>query len=379
MYDLAAHRAMVADAVRVGAYARALAATVRPDDVVLDLGCGIGVMSVLAARAGARRVLAVDVNDCVHYALRVAQENGVADRVEVFRGRIEDVALPEAPTLLVADVRGPLPLDARAVPAWNAAVGRLAPGARTVPRRDVVFAQPIRSEQLATRVHGFGPVEGVTFDALRRPLTNVRQRDVDDGVPLADAAPLFEVRYGGRLEARHAGSAEFRADAPWRVDGFLVGFEADLAPGVTLRSFGPGRAVAYGRLVLAAPRPLTLAPGERVVFRIATEPADDDVDVRWAVDAPGVEGAWQGAVAEEGQSLDLVRSRLPGHVPGPDAKDDVDVALLSRFGAGLTVAQAVDAAIAALPSGTSRAEVERRAAELAWRRQSRVVRRLGPR
>jgi predicted nicotinamide N-methyase len=369
---------MVADAVRVGAYARAIAATVRPDDVVLDLGCGVGVMSVLAARAGARRVLAVDVDDSVHYARRVVAENGVADRVTFFRGSIADVDLPERPTLLVADVRGPLPLDARAVPAWNGAVARLAPGARTIPRRDVVLAQPVRSDFLASRVHAFEPVEGVRFESVRPALSNFRYRDVEDPRPVAEPTPLFEVRYGRRMDGRHAGSATFRAEVPWRIDGFLVGFEAELAPGVVLRSFGPGRAVAYGTVFLPTLGPVDVPAGGRIGLRVATEPLDDDVVLRWAVDAGGVEGAWQGAVAEEGQSIDLVRARLPGHVPGPDPKDDVDVAILARFGQGQTVEEAVEGAMASLPAGTSREAVERRAQDLAWRRQSRVVRRFGP-
>ena len=58
--QLSIHRLMVSDRVRTEAYQRALAATVRPGDVVLDVGAGTAIMGMLAAKEIAinRKVLA---------------------------------------------------------------------------------------------------------------------------------------------------------------------------------------------------------------------------------------------------------------------------------------------------------------------------------
>ena len=56
MYSLRDYGAMIADAGRSNAYAKAIARAVRPGDTVADIGCGPGVFSLLACRAGARRV-----------------------------------------------------------------------------------------------------------------------------------------------------------------------------------------------------------------------------------------------------------------------------------------------------------------------------------
>jgi ribosomal protein L11 methyltransferase len=57
----------------------------------LDLGTGTGILAVIAARCGASRVLAVDLDpEAAHVALEVVFANGLDDRVEVRTGSIVD-------------------------------------------------------------------------------------------------------------------------------------------------------------------------------------------------------------------------------------------------------------------------------------------------
>ena len=63
---------------------------------MLDVGCGSGILSLLAARAGAARVFAVDCSSVIHHAIEIGTENGVGDVVQFVRGRVEEVELPGA-------------------------------------------------------------------------------------------------------------------------------------------------------------------------------------------------------------------------------------------------------------------------------------------
>ena len=43
------------------------------DRLVLDLGCGTGILSLFAARAGARHVYAVDQSEVIYQAMDIAR------------------------------------------------------------------------------------------------------------------------------------------------------------------------------------------------------------------------------------------------------------------------------------------------------------------
>ena len=63
--------------------------------MVLDVGTGSGILAIWAAQAGARKVYAVEATDMAAHARELVQANGVADRVEVIQGTVEEITLPE--------------------------------------------------------------------------------------------------------------------------------------------------------------------------------------------------------------------------------------------------------------------------------------------
>ncbi|KAF5393730.1 hypothetical protein D9757_000259 [Collybiopsis confluens] len=91
------HAVMIQDKVRTSTYARYILGTpsVFEDAVVLDVGCGTGILSMFAARAGARRVFAVDASDIAIKAEKMVKANKLDNIISVIRGKIEDIQLPE--------------------------------------------------------------------------------------------------------------------------------------------------------------------------------------------------------------------------------------------------------------------------------------------
>jgi len=84
MYSLRNFGDMIGDSARFNAYAKAISRSVRPGDVVAEIGCGPGVFSLLACRAGANRVYAIETEDIIDVARQIAVANGFEDRIQFF-------------------------------------------------------------------------------------------------------------------------------------------------------------------------------------------------------------------------------------------------------------------------------------------------------
>lgn len=90
------HEEMLKDKVRTGCYKNAIEGNPEDfkDKVVLDIGCGTGVLSIFAARAGAKHVYGIDNADIVHYAREIVKVNGFSDRITIIKGKVEEIELP---------------------------------------------------------------------------------------------------------------------------------------------------------------------------------------------------------------------------------------------------------------------------------------------
>src|SRR5260370_17432746 len=148
MYSLADYGAMIADDGRFDAYGKGIGAGVRPGDTVAEIGCGPGVFSLLACRAGARRVFAIESDDSIHSARQLAASNGFADRIEFFQGDSRKTELPERVNVIVSDIRGALPFRGSAIPSIEDARQRfLAPGGLLIPQRDMLKPAGIEAKE----------------------------------------------------------------------------------------------------------------------------------------------------------------------------------------------------------------------------------------
>ncbi|KIM43061.1 hypothetical protein M413DRAFT_443870 [Hebeloma cylindrosporum] len=90
------HAIMIQDKVRTSTYAHFILTNpiLFRDAIVLDVGCGTGILSLFAARAGAKRVIAVDASNIAEKAEKIAKANHFEDVITVIRGKIETISLP---------------------------------------------------------------------------------------------------------------------------------------------------------------------------------------------------------------------------------------------------------------------------------------------
>src|SRR5690242_16313428 len=118
------------------AWREAIRRVVGPDDVVLDVGTGTGILAFFACDAGARRVYAVERQHSADAAAMLARQFGYADRITVLHRRSTDVELPERATVLTTETIGPLVFNEGILEIVVDARRRLlTPDARMIPSR----------------------------------------------------------------------------------------------------------------------------------------------------------------------------------------------------------------------------------------------------
>ena len=141
------------DRKRTNAFRRAIRNTVRPNDVVVDLGSGSGILALFAAEAGARRVFAVEKDPKnAMWLSDVFRANGFAGKIEVIHGDARTVTLPEKASVVICEMIATGLIEELQVPVMNSVLQKVENGARIVLRSFDSFVDVVAVDD---RFYGF--------------------------------------------------------------------------------------------------------------------------------------------------------------------------------------------------------------------------------
>jgi SAM-dependent methyltransferase len=234
---------MLKDLVRVEVYRKALEAVITSDSTVLDMGAGSGILSFLAAMAGAKKVYAVEKTGITRLTRELAECNRLLDRVEVLNSDVLDIQLPAQVDVIVSEFLGPYGIDENFLQPLLIARDRwLKPGGKMLPERVTAWMAPaydpaVDSELFfwSSRPYGIDlqPIAKHTCNEIRYAQQNL---NVDNLIAAAQPmwiTDLYALLASDARTSFHC-SNRFVCTRPAKLNSVVVWFDAEFPGGIVL-------------------------------------------------------------------------------------------------------------------------------------------------
>jgi protein arginine N-methyltransferase 1 len=230
------HQAMLGDRVRLEAYDKALAATVRAGAVVADVGAGVLALTALALRHGAGHVYAIEADpQMVPVAARLIEHNGWTDRVTLVAQDARITRLPVQADVVVCELIGNLgPEEDMTRILRTFARRNLRPGGSVVPERLVTQLAPIELDEEGWGIWRAGFLD-MRLDAVTEMVEPGAHLHFFSREPVLLGAPqILADSAAGQHTVQPGRSIRLPLERPGSLQAIAGYFTATLAPGVTL-------------------------------------------------------------------------------------------------------------------------------------------------
>lgn len=297
-YDyLSGHESMLQDEVRCAAFRDALAQLVTPQSVVLDIGAGTGILSLFAARAGARRVYAVERSEVAELARRLVETNGMSGRIEVLHADVSSIDLPEPVDVIVSEWLGGYALDENLFPLIVTARDRwLKPGGRLIPELITSWIAPAYDPRLQQEIdfwrsdpYGFNMAD---VAAIKAGQSRGAGHQVRAGDIRCTARPMWHIdaRSCSVEDANRPTEARltFISQSAGQVNALAAWFDARMSPGIRLTNAPDAPDTHWGRSIFPLGRVIEVDAGTRMDVRFVHEPiAQGRSRARWEIEVDG--------------------------------------------------------------------------------------------
>jgi len=180
------HEEMLKDKTRTLSYMNAITKSPElfKDKIVLDVGCGTAILSIFAARAGAKHVYGIEGASIAQHARKIIKDNGFESKITIIKGKVEDVDLPvEKVDIIISEWMGYFLLYESMLDTVLFARDKwLKPDGILFPDRAVLMIAAIEDEDYKQDKIGFwDDVYGVNMSSIKQwallePLVDIVER-----------------------------------------------------------------------------------------------------------------------------------------------------------------------------------------------------------
>ncbi|CAG7734241.1 unnamed protein product [Allacma fusca] len=165
--DLEVHRLMLEDEPRTNTYREAIcnASNLFKGKVVMDVGAGTGILSLFCAKAGAKKVYAVEASSLAMVLPEIVEANNFSQVIEVIHGKVEEIILDTKVDIIVSEWMGFYLLHESMLESVLYARDKyLVPGGLLFPNRARLYAAPCSLQDLWLKKRSYWTESKYEFD-----------------------------------------------------------------------------------------------------------------------------------------------------------------------------------------------------------------------
>jgi len=289
---LGAHLTMLSDKMRLVTYRQALKNTVIPGkSIVVDIGTGTGILAMMAARLGAKKVYAIEAANIANIAETLIDSNDLSQKIEIIRGYSTDILLPEKADIVVSETMGFTGFEEKIIEIFADAKDRLVKkGAVLIPNAISLSLVPVNDNAIRKTHISFWKRSIDNFDFSY--LSQLARNNIYSRVHfcekdyLSQPANVWRIVLGDKRYSKQFGSIKFEIKKDGHLEGFGGWFTANLFRDLILTSSLGQQWVNenhWQQFFIPAGQPLTLNKGQKVKIDLSMETVKEVVSFSWEV------------------------------------------------------------------------------------------------
>lgn len=340
------HKMMLSDRYRTNTFKRAIFETVKPGDVVLDLGAGTGILSFFACMAGAKRVYAVEVDSVIEIAKELARENNLKDKITFINNVSTDISLSEKVDVIISEILGSFGLEEDIIDYMADARKRfLKKSGVLIPSSIQMYLVPVETKNIYKDINFWKRNHfGIKFGALRKmAINNQYNRYIRKKNHLARPILLKIVDLYKASQSYFNETAEFALTRQGIFYGLAGWFETRLSEKVTLSTASPDRTPSWNIAFFPVDKPTKVNKGDYITSKVSLSKWKGNVIWNWDIKVETKSGKTvkldHSTFRGFPMSKESLKKLSPEHQPRLNATTKIDQYILNQCNGKTSVLQ----------------------------------------
>ena len=283
------HKLMLSDKIRTHTYCEAIAEKTSKDSTVIDLGSGTGILSLAAAKAGAKKVVAVDRARISKVSEKIFHDNGFDKIIQVINQDIENTTINEKFDLLVSEWMGVHVFQENMLPAFiKTRDNYLKDDGKIIPERVELMLAPLRNNPIQQEEIEIwkNPIEDFNLSEISNLSRNdvyiypVSQNDLTHSGLKIQEIDLSKIKPFCCLKM----SAEYVFHEPDKIQGMCGWFTARLSEDILLDTSPKANLTHWQQTIYPCYPEMIVDSNDILGVELSIEPFNDYVHISWTLE-----------------------------------------------------------------------------------------------